>query len=74
MVIIGGVGSWPGPLIGAAVFTLLPEWLEPLGEWRNLVTGVLLLLIVIVSREGVLGALNQWFYRLRARAPVAEDG
>jgi branched-chain amino acid transport system permease protein len=74
MVIIGGVGSWPGPLIGAAIFTLLPEWLEPLGEWRNLVTGALLLLIVIVSREGVLGALHQWFYRLRAGRPAAEEG
>jgi branched-chain amino acid transport system permease protein len=67
MVIIGGMGSWVGPLVGAAIFTLLPEWLRSFGDWRDVVTGVLLLAIIIVSREGVVGALRVQAHRQRQR-------
>jgi len=73
MVIIGGVGSWLGPLIGAAVFTLLPEWLRSFGDWREVVTGVLLLVIIIVSREGLVGAARTQWHRRRHRRGVADD-
>lgn len=72
MVIIGGVGSWTGPLIGAAIFTLLPEWLQGFGEWRDVITGALLLVIVILSREGIAGAVNLAWYRWRRRGAGAE--
>ena len=66
-VIIGGVGSWIGPLLGAAIFTLLPEWLRSFGDWRDAVTGGLLLLIIIVSREGLMGAARLQWHRHRHR-------
>lgn len=72
MVIIGGVGSWAGPLIGAAVFTLLPEWLRSFGDWRDVVTGVLLLLIIVVSREGLVGAAKTQWHRRHHRRVMAE--
>lgn len=76
MVIIGGVGSWVGPLIGAFIFTMLPEWLRSFGDWRDVVTGALLLLIIIVSREGVAGTIRlQWYKhkrRFTGRKPAAE--
>lgn len=80
MVIIGGVGSWVGPLIGAAIFTLLPQWLQSFGDWRDVITGVLLLIIIIVSREGLASAIALQWHRQRARMarrgspPVAADG
>jgi branched-chain amino acid transport system permease protein len=77
MVIIGGVGSWVGPLIGAFIFTMLPEWLRSFGDWRDVVTGVLLLLIIIVSREGVAGTIRlQWHHqrrRLQGKKPLAAE-
>jgi branched-chain amino acid transport system permease protein len=76
MVIIGGVGSWIGPVIGAAIFTLLPEWLRDLGDWQDLMTGVLLLVIIIFSREGVVGAVKIFWHkqvvrRRRGMSPAA---
>jgi branched-chain amino acid transport system permease protein len=67
IVIIGGIGSWVGPLVGAAIFTMLPEWLQSFGEWRDFITGALLLVIVIVSREGITGAVKYAWYQLRRR-------
>jgi branched-chain amino acid transport system permease protein len=67
MVIIGGVGSWIGPLIGAAIFTMLPEWLQSFGTWRDFVTGALLLVIVIVTREGLVGGIRYGWYTARSR-------
>jgi branched-chain amino acid transport system permease protein len=75
MVIIGGVGSWVGPVIGAAIFTLLPEWLRGLGDWQDLMTGVLLLIIIIFSREGVVGAVKTLWHKrvLRRRGKVPPE-
>lgn len=67
MVVIGGIGSWIGPLVGAAIFTLLPEWLQGFGLWRDLVTGALLLVIVIATREGLVGAVRYGWYTFRRR-------
>ena len=70
MVIVGGVGSWVGPIVGAAIFTVLPEWLAPFGEWRDVIVGALLLLIIIVTREGLTGAAAYGWYVLRRRYDV----
>jgi branched-chain amino acid transport system permease protein len=69
MVIIGGVGHWAGPVIGAAIFTLLPEWLREFGEWRDVVTGALLLFIIVVSREGIAGAIRIQWHKHRSKLP-----
>jgi branched-chain amino acid transport system permease protein len=54
MVILGGLGSIPGALVGAAIFVLLPEVLRPLGDVRILMVGVVLLLAIIFKPEGIL--------------------
>lgn len=75
MVIIGGVGTWSGPLLGAAIFTVLPEWLRSLGGWRDVVTGVLLLVIIIVSREGLASAIKlEWHKQRRRMAAKRGEG
>lgn len=74
MVIIGGLGSWAGVPLGAAVFTLLPRWMEAFGVWSNLVTGLILLVIVVISREGITGAVRYWWFRKRRGAAVASSG
>jgi branched-chain amino acid transport system permease protein len=70
MVVVGGVGHWLGPLVGAAIFTLLPEWLQSLAEWRDVVIGGLLLLIIIITREGLTGAVQYGWYRLHRRYDI----
>ncbi|MEL6766348.1 MAG: branched-chain amino acid ABC transporter permease [Pseudomonadota bacterium] len=63
MVLIGGLGTRSGPLLGALLFVALEEGLSlVLHEWR-LLFGPLLVLLVLFARGGLMGAL----LRLTAR-------
>lgn len=52
LVIIGGVGSIPGVIIGALVLVGLPELLREFAEYRLLIYGVLLVVMMLVKPEG----------------------
>jgi ABC-type branched-subunit amino acid transport system permease subunit len=58
IVFLGGVGSLRGVLIGAVLFTALPEILRVAPTWRLVIYGALLLAIVIRSPEGLEGVLR----------------
>jgi ABC-type branched-subunit amino acid transport system permease subunit len=53
LVIIGGMGSIPGVVLGALVLKGLPEVLRQLDEYRMLAFGALLVLMMIVRPEGL---------------------
>ena len=59
MVILGGMGSLFGPVIGAAVFLLLEEFLSQVTEYWAMIMGPLLLLIVLFGRGGIDGLLGR---------------
>lgn len=56
-VILGGPDNLFGPLVGAAIFTLLPEYLRFLADWRYAVYGALLLAILLFRTQGILPPL-----------------
>ncbi len=56
MVVIGGVGSLPGAILGAAVVVGLPEILREIGDYRMLVFGAILIATMLFG-EGGLAAL-----------------
>lgn len=60
MLLIGGIYSLSGPLIGAIVYILLKTFLMTLIKNWVLVLGVVLLLIVLFFRQGVMGTLQRW--------------
>ena len=51
MVIVGGMGTMIGPVIGAVVLTFLPELLRGFGELRLMIYGVALTLVVLHARR-----------------------
>src|SRR5712664_1675838 len=53
IVFLGGVGSLRGVLVGAVLFTALPEVLRLAPTWRLVIYGGLLLLVVVRSPEGI---------------------
>jgi branched-chain amino acid transport system permease protein len=53
LVIIGGMGSIPGVIVGALVLKGLPEVLRELDEYRMLFFGALLIFMMIVRPEGL---------------------
>ena len=59
MVILGGMGTLFGPVMGAVVYLLLEEFLSQITEYWALIMGPLLLLIVLFGRGGILGLLGR---------------
>src|SRR3982750_2265071 len=60
MVILGGMGSMFGPVIGAIVFLVLEELLSQVTEYWALIMGPLLLLIVLFGRGGIVGLVGRF--------------
>ena len=54
MVITGGMGTLYGPVIGAILFTFIPELLRAVENWRLVVFGLLLIIVVLFMPKGVL--------------------
>ncbi|MFI6705579.1 ATP-binding cassette domain-containing protein [Nonomuraea sp. NPDC050478] len=63
VVIIGGAARLAGPVIGTLLFFALPELLTGLAEWRGLIYGAALLVLMVYAPQGVAGAWE----KLRAR-------
>jgi len=59
MVILGGVSSLLGPVVGASVFVLLEHFLSRLTVFWHLPFGLLLLMVVLFGRGGIIGMLKR---------------
>jgi branched-chain amino acid transport system permease protein len=59
MVYLGGVASLSGSLVGAGVFTILYQILQPLGVWRMVTMPLLLVLLMIFRPRGIMG-YQEW--------------
>jgi len=53
--VVGGEGSFFGPIIGTTLFMLIPEFSRPLQMYRPLIYGALLILIIFFMPEGLVG-------------------
>ncbi len=55
MIVLGGMGSIPGAILGAFLLTLLPELLRGLANYRMLIFGAALVLMMIFRPQGLWG-------------------
>ena len=55
VVVLGGLGSMSGCLIGTAVLTLVTELFRPISKYRMLIYGLVLVLVMILRPEGLMG-------------------
>ncbi len=58
MVILGGLGSLHGAIIGAAAFVILEEVLSRITEMWKMIFGPMLVLVALFARGGILGFLR----------------
>src|SRR5690606_25790044 len=80
MAVIGGASQVWGAVIGASVLTLLREWLKDLlpvaiqrtGNYEIVVFGVLMLLLLQRTRNGIAPAIGRWLPKGRPRPPSAD--
>ncbi|MBI2455450.1 MAG: branched-chain amino acid ABC transporter permease [candidate division NC10 bacterium] len=71
MVVFGGIGTLRGPIVGAILLGALPEFSRPAMEYRTLLYGILLLLLMRYQPDGILGErslLVRGWHALRQQA------
>ena len=68
VVMIGGAERVMGPLVGALIVVLLPEFLSSLAEYRLLLVGAMLLLVLRLAPGGVVGLLVRPFEKANTGA------
>ena len=59
MVVLGGTATLFGPVLGAAAFLLIEEWLSSLTVYWQLPFGLLLIATVLFIRGGLMGLFSQ---------------
>jgi len=69
MVLIGGVQTLVGPVVGAVVFMTLQDWIVRATPYWHAVLGITLILITIIFPQGIVGTLRQWRQRWEGSGP-----
>jgi branched-chain amino acid transport system permease protein len=64
MVIVGGMHSLWGSILGAFVMTILPEYLRAFEDWDIIIYGIVLLLILIFMPKGLVHGLQFLFRKI----------
>ena len=55
VVVFGGLGSMSGCLIGTTILTLITELFRPISQYRMLIYGLVLVLVMVLRPEGIMG-------------------
>ncbi len=58
MVVLGGLGSIPGVILGASLLTTAPEFLGFMKQYRMLVYGIILIILMLFRPNGLLGGVS----------------
>ncbi len=85
MVLVGGMGTMLGPILGAFIIVALEnkvgdlgaflgrvtgiEWFNGLGEAVTIVTGLIFVICVMAFRRGLVGEFNAWWQRRHSTQP-----
>jgi branched-chain amino acid transport system permease protein len=71
MTLLGGMGTFAGPVLGAFTIIGLQNWLaDRVGSWVTVIIGVIFVICVVGFRRGFVGELLAWQQRRQARKPL----
>jgi branched-chain amino acid transport system permease protein len=71
MVLLGGMGTRLGPLVGAALFLLLRDFLSTWTDAWGVVTGVIFIVVILIFRQGIVGTIEHVMAFKRTPRPAA---
>jgi branched-chain amino acid transport system permease protein len=71
MLVVGGLGTFSGPLVGTAVIVLVSEYLRDYDELRLIIVGLILLVTIVIAPRGLVPAFAD--LRRRVQTWLAED-
>ncbi len=63
MLVVGGIGSLAGPLIGALIFTALPQLMQGAGPAEALIFALIFLVFLVVLPDGIFGLIDTGWQR-----------
>jgi branched-chain amino acid transport system permease protein len=58
MLVLGGIGSIAGSIMGAVALTVLPEILRPLQQYRMFLFGAVMIMMMLFRPQGILGGVR----------------
>ena len=68
MSLLGGMGSFAGPAVGAVTIIGLQNYLaDRVGSWVTVIIGAIFVFCVMVFRRGIVGELLAWLQRREIR-------
>jgi branched-chain amino acid transport system permease protein len=67
MTLLGGMGTIFGPVVGAFAIITMENYLAELGSWFTITQGAIFVVCVLAFRRGIMGELEAWLRRRRAR-------
>ena len=77
IVVIGGIGTIEGPILGAIIFVVLRAFLSGYGPWYLIVLGLLGIVVMLLAPKGLWGIFSQWsrieLFPTRRRLERRED-
>lgn len=59
IVVIGGIGTIEGPIIGTALFFVIRQYLADFGEWSLILLGVVAVVMMLFAPEGIWGLVRR---------------
>lgn len=59
IVILGGVGTMAGPILGGIIYVILSEFLAHYPGWSNIILGAIAILVIIFLPDGIIGTLQK---------------
>ena len=59
IVIIGGIGTIEGPIVGALIYVFLSQWLSEYVSVSLLILGVIAILVILAAPKGIMGTLQE---------------
>jgi branched-chain amino acid transport system permease protein len=71
MMVIGGIGKYPGVVVGAVITVTINQLLAPLGMYRPLIMGAIVVVLVLFLRDGIIDQIEHLLF---AKKKTCNDG
>lgn len=59
IVIVGGIGTVAGPIVGGIVYVILDEFLAHYPGWSNIILGAIAIIVILFLPDGIMGTLQK---------------
>jgi branched-chain amino acid transport system permease protein len=60
IVVVGGIGTLEGPILGAIIFVVIQQLFSGAGVWYLILLGLFAIAVAVKLPRGLWGALSQW--------------